>query len=140
MMLDREKVIRGLEIHTGLFSLCKDGCPYFREDGSQCKELLKDALNIIKEQEAKLLTFEEVKNHFHVPIKLLGGIEEYVDFENDIEPLYLECDIEDAWTVHWRTYENTKEYLESWEKDYGKTWRCWTKKPTEEQKRSVKWE
>ena len=103
-------------------------------------QAIDEISELLEEQEAKLLTFEEVKNHFHVPIKLLGDIEKYVDFENDIEPLYLECDIEDAWTVQWRTYDNTKEYLESWEKDYGKTWRCWTKKPTEEQKRSVKWE
>ena len=132
--MDRENVIKGLEdiqkhLDTG----------YSFAIGWK-SELIRDALALLKEQEAVLLTFEEVKNHFHVPIKLLGDIEKYVDFENDIEPLYLECDIEDAWTVHWRTYDNTKEHLESWEKDYGKTWRCWTKKPTEEQKRSVKWE
>ena len=52
-MLSREKVVKGLEIHTGLLSSCKDGCPYFIGDGSKCKDLLKDALSMLKEQEAK---------------------------------------------------------------------------------------
>jgi len=95
---------------------------------------------IKRTQEAKLLTFDEVKKHYSIPGKFLEDIRKYIDYSNDIEPLYLECNIEDAWVVHWRDYHSIAMNLEDWEKDYGKTWRCWTKKPTEEQKRSVKWE
>jgi len=54
-MPDREKVIKWLEIHTGLISSCEDGCPYFIGDGRKCKDLLKDALSVLKEQEPQLV-------------------------------------------------------------------------------------
>ena len=52
MMPEREKVIKGLEIHTGWFSSCKDGCPYFTGDGNKCNDMLKDALALLQEQNA----------------------------------------------------------------------------------------
>lgn len=68
MMADREKVIKGLEIHTGLLSSCKDGCPYFIGDGSKCKDLLKDALSMLKEQE------EEIENLKQTAQSMMEGI------------------------------------------------------------------
>ena len=98
-----------------------------------------DAIALLKEQEAKLLTFDEVKKHYSVPNELHGDIKKTIDYENDIVPLYLECTYEDAWVVHWRDYHNISMHLDSWEKDYGKTWRCWTAKPTAEQRSAAKW-
>lgn len=99
-----------------------------------------DAIALLKEQEPKLLTFDEVKKHFLVPKELFGSIEEYIDYVNDIEPLYLECNVEDAFVFHWRTHNDISMHLDDWKNEYGKTWRCWTKKPTHEQMKAVKWE
>jgi len=52
-MIYREKVIKALE-HCKSYGSCEDeGCPYYYTVG--CLELLrKDALELIKEQEAKM--------------------------------------------------------------------------------------
>jgi len=148
-VIDYEKVIRGWERcekcnmspiappeGTKAYLDCEYTIgPYCGKD-----KLIWETIELLKEQKPRLLTFEEVKKHFHIPGELLSDIKKYVDFKNDIEPLYLECNIEDEWVVHWRTYDIIIPYLDTWEKDYGKTWRCWTKKPTEEQKRAVKWD
>lgn len=47
-MAEREKVIKGLEIHT-MYASCKD-CPYWDGVGSKCSDLLRDALKVLKEQ------------------------------------------------------------------------------------------
>lgn len=51
-MPDREKVIKGLErCHSYDIIMCDEGCPYYRTVG--CFESLrKDALALLKEQEA----------------------------------------------------------------------------------------
>ena len=142
--MGREKVINSLK-------LCAEGhhceqCLYqtvkHNMDGiADCTSLLaEDALALLKEQEAKLLTFEEVEKHYHIPGELLGDIKKYVDYSEEIEPLYLECNIEDEWVVHWRKYSDIALYLDQWKEDYGKTWRCWTAKPTLSKRMEMKWE
>lgn len=50
-MADREKVIKGLEycVHEEDYNC--DGCPYARPYWCGCKDLLADALALLKEQE-----------------------------------------------------------------------------------------
>lgn len=93
----------------------------------------KDAeymLALLKEQEAHVLTLEEVREHkpFHLwvedldtgaqvfPVAYVGSL--YVDSAED-------------WSVD-PDHRNTPEY-------YGKSWRCWTARPTDEQRGAVKW-
>lgn len=62
-MVDREKVVRGLEAHANFIRACttNDGaeCPYYNDDASNfftCSTLLSiDALALLKEQEPKLV-------------------------------------------------------------------------------------
>lgn len=55
-MTDIEKVIKGLEVHTGVYTVCK-GCPY--QEQGRCQYLLmEDALNLLKEQEAEIERLE----------------------------------------------------------------------------------
>ena len=67
-MPDREKVIKGLECCTAFdgkgFPLCEE-CPY--EDEGTCPELdvlHKDALELLKAQEPRVMTLEEVIGHY----------------------------------------------------------------------------
>lgn len=159
-MTDIEKVKQGL---YRCFVMCNESfdvacgrCPYKSTcypDGEtfvSSKPVYTDTIALIDEMqeeierlkahEAKLLTFDEVKKHYSIPNELHGDIKKTIDYENDIVPLYLECTYEDEWVVHWRDYHNISMHLDSWENDYGKTWRCWTKKPTQEQKKAVKWD
>lgn len=143
-MADIEKVIEGLKMCQYSSKSNCDGCPYAYDAMGYINEctadLASDALELLKEQEARLLTFEEVKKHYSIPGELLKDIHVYVDYANDIEPLYLECPDDDGFVVHWRIYDSIAKRLDDWREDYGKTWRCWTKKPTIMQRMAVKWE
>lgn len=48
-MIDREKVVRGLECHAGL---CSESCPYYNITDYCFEELCRDTLELLKEQEA----------------------------------------------------------------------------------------
>ena len=94
-------------------------------------EILDEINALLKEQEARVLTLEEVRERkpFHLwvedletgaqvfPVAYVGGL--YVDSAED-------------WSVD-PDHRNTPEY-------YGKTWRCWTARPTDEQRKAVAWE
>ena len=54
-MIDREKVIRGLECHAGV---CSDSCPYYNITGFCFEELCRDSIAILKEQEGKIEQLE----------------------------------------------------------------------------------
>ena len=51
-MPDREKVIKGFEICSQPGS-CRSECPYYEKEGTECSYwLMKDALELLKAQEA----------------------------------------------------------------------------------------
>lgn len=106
-----EKVIKGLECCTE--DGCKD-CPYYNNcdifDEYPSETLLKDVLEVLKEQEPRVLTWDEVE-HAEVCWVEERGNEPYADLDAaDWNPEY-----------------------------YGKTIRCWNYKPTKEQRKAVKW-
>ena len=64
MISDREKVIKGLECcneYAVYNSECKEECPYLDVNRYCCVEdLIKDALTLLKEQEAKPMIENEI--------------------------------------------------------------------------------
>lgn len=86
------------------------------------------------EPEMRPLTLEEVKAH------CAKG--------PDAEPLYIEFSHRTTlsrWILVSPNIEcnepaTVTRYLDIWEHDYGKTWRCWPRKPTPEQMAKVEWE
>lgn len=66
----------------------------------------------------------------------------------DAEPLYIEFShrttlsrwILVAPNIECNEPATVTRYLDIWEQDYGKTWRCWHWKPTPEQMAAAKWE
>lgn len=111
-MIDREKVIQWLEAcSTG----CEEGCPY-EYDGLvskvECKaDLMRDALELLKGQEPRVLTWEEAEK---------------------AEVCWLEQ----------RGYEPyATDDADTWNPEvYGKVYRCWSLKPTDEQRKEIKWD
>lgn len=126
IMPDREKVIRGLEAHANpkLCETCAgEECPYYNMGGGYtgvtCSSILAvDALALLKEQEARVMTWDE----------LMGCA--------DGDPAFFEeRDQSGCWELVYPTYMCMHD-----KNGYGERWRYWTYRPTPEQMRDTKWE
>lgn len=121
-MVNREKVLKGLEcclVFDEDWLYHCDECPYRATEDERkvidwcchLEELRKDALELLKEQEPRVLTLEEAKK---------------------AEVCWLEQ----------RGYEPyATDDADTWNPEiYGKAYRCWSLKPTDEQRKAVKWD
>jgi len=138
----REKVIKAMEcciLHDPDDKPRCESCPY---DGACLNRLKHDALQLLKAQEPRVLTLEEVIQHYSLPPVFVDDFGAQEDYYEDIQPLYFEFphDNEDPWIVHWRGHAQVARYLDEWRHSYNKKWRCWTAKPTEDQRKEVKWD
>lgn len=139
-MPDREKVIRGLEICANGVSSCQK-CPFKDKCKGTSNAAMAAAIELLKAQEPRVMTLEEVIEHYSLPPVFPDDLGMQFDYYEDIEPLYFDFPHqEDPWIVHWRGYNQVGKYLEDWKADYGKSWRCWTSRPTDEQRKRVKWD
>lgn len=128
-MADRATVLKGLGRCAGIDCT---GCPYQRISPCQNK-LVADALALLREQEPRVLTLEKIQS-------------------GTVEVAWLECsDKEEVRAGLWfkRINEGEDEgiiihVLDGFEglrtEVYGKTWRCWSAKPTPEQRKAVPWD
>lgn len=125
-MDELKKVIKGLELcDIGSGDKCYEtGCPYYQEG---CTERLKeDALELLKAKEPREMTLEEIKAWACKN----GSEKDAVYIQNFNDPEFV-------WA-----------YLGKFESDsgisqfdgYGYSWRCWTARPTDEQREAVKWD
>lgn len=146
-MAEWEKVIKGLECCREMDNPpgwrvggCED-CPYKPLKGEdRCAKSLKvDALNLLKAQEPRVLTLDEAREAALIPIW----------FEAKSTNKYLPH----GWMLAYMVQKGmgiTGERLGMsdpsgrmhWFKlnDYGKTWRCWTSRPTDKQKETIAWQ
>lgn len=136
-MAERETVIRGLKICVQCRSPkdC-DGCPYEGERtyAVPCGHvLMADALALLKEQEPRVLTLEEIRS---------GTMEvawiEDADKAEVIPGIWFRLSNEggdEAVDIHIRDG-----FVGARLEVYGKLWRCWTSRPTDEQRKAVKWD
>ena len=134
-MTEREKVIKGLECcgYSHFMDKCQD-CPY---DGKDCfKRLKEDALALLKAQEPRVMTLEEVIDSMKGPVW----------FEGRSERVYrgwaLVYDVQEGMGITGVRVGITKPgHITIWPSTelYGSKWRCWTSHPTDEQMEAVKW-
>lgn len=106
------------------------------KENATLNEMLEavEQLKYRAEPEMRPLTLEEVRAH------CAKG--------PDAEPLYIEFSRRTTlsrWILVSPNIEcnepaTVTRYIDIWEQDYGKTWRCWTRKPTPEQMGAEKWE
>lgn len=120
-MPDREKVMKGLEC-------CASGdctpCPYTE---TRCQEhLCGDALALLKEQEPRVMTLEEVR----ACEDWIWG--EYISGYSGWQKQSHDCEFDDS--ILWN--DTTTDIL----CEYNEKWRCWTARPTEEQRKAVEWD
>jgi hypothetical protein len=108
-MIDRQKVIKALELCRE--GRCHSGCPYNHINVGCRKQLDTDAIALLKEQEVRVMTLDE-----------LTGI--YVEFKGNVCPIRLS------------NFDLQKIIMYA---DSG-VCRLWTGKPTGEQMEATKWE
>ena len=139
-MAEREKVIRGLELcaydpdpgqELKEIRSCPE-CPYYRAGCSP--QLIRDTLALLKEQEPRVLTTEELTQIKPWSVYWGEGL-----------------NVRNMWTMAF-TAEAIQNLDEGYLKDsYGRAyeldlynkdvmgWRIWTARPTEEQRKAVAW-
>ena len=120
--MDREKVIKGLEDFNKNRICLPHLIPW---------DEITDAIALLKEQEARLMTLNEVKafdwDYCYLEEERLPWEEYRIVCGN----YALTC-------ITWVYVASMR--IQYGDNSYGKKWRCWSAKPTEEQRQKVKWE
>ena len=135
-MTDREKVINGLDccldvIRSRQFSSGCCFCPYADEDRCNVK-MIEDAIAKLKEQEPRLMTYDEMMKA-EICFLEVKGIEEINPF------IRFEVDDKSYWSS---PYTNNKDYpfeMLAEQGEYLINARCWTSRPTDEQREATQW-
>lgn len=132
-MINKDKVMKALK------KLSKDERQYFagynmaevkKQIGLQ--ELAEDALSMLKEQEARVMTLDEAVE---------GNGCYYVEFQYHPDMGWVKCDFSRMYLdgevamlfIRDKNFYQQKEH-------YGQLWRLWNKRPTYDQRQAVKWE
>lgn len=103
-------------------------CPYCNEPFPCSNTLLHDALALLREREPRVMTRKEIEGSDGAEFYSEHKGEEYLYMDHTEGPAYIMGNMGRFSLKHLR-----------WE-DYGKTWRCWTSRPSDEQRKAVKWE
>ena len=118
-MVDREKVVEAWE---NVLSRDPLDVPW---------DLIDETLKLLKEQEARVMTLDEVKafdwDYCYLEEERLPG-KEYRSICGDYA---LTC-------ITWPCIASMR--IQHGDENYGRKWRCWSDKPTDEQRKAVKWE
>lgn len=132
-MPDREKVIRDIErCAHHVPDACRDCSKYGGGYELRCMEhLMEDALALLREQEPRVMTLEEVKAmpYGHVLIET-----DKKDSLRWLDALLFSKNTNRSFDFI--TLEGRARLLEI---EYNREWRCWTARPTDEQREAVKW-
>ena len=127
-MIDLEKVIAGLESQLDDLSKYADADEVLTLTQGQVKDLLAQ----LKEQEPRIMTRLEIDQSE-------GCIVWFEDDQFNCYALVDGIDQRNSWiwlnTVGDMGLQQRRDC-----ENYGKRWRCWTKRPTEDQRKAVKWE
>ena len=96
----------------------------------------------IQSDAPRVMTLEEVVERYSLPPVFVDDFGAQEDYYENIRPLYFEFHYqeEDPWNVHWRRHAQVVKYLDMGKHTYNRKWRCWTDKPTDEQRKAVKWD
>ena len=141
-MPDREKVIKGLEhCEFGVYATCYEKkCPYYQihdcTDELCIDELKNDILALLKEQ-AKVLTVDELEDALDTVVWLetpasencADGYSLIMAYSHKHGYMFFDSPFGD------NPSQDRLEYSE-----YGRTWRCWDRRPLEEQRKAVMWD
>ena len=137
-MAELEKAIKGLECcilrDPDDHARCSQ-CSY----ESNCVNRLKmDALELLKAQVPRVMPLEELWHMEHKPVYLERKNSRLYMTEPSIVLKTERCYIPSVGDGYILMREN-KIHDKYWACDYNKTWRCWTSRPTDEQREAAPW-
>ena len=121
-----------------------ENCPYSRINGINnmlCfRHLQRDALEILKAQEARVLKIKEMAF-----LEIAVFIETNGDLEGKGTDLFLAIPYiyavsQNMLDGYIAFVDGNTDVYDLQAIDYGKCWRCWTSRPTDEQRKAVKWD
>lgn len=129
-MIDQEKVISNLQILREWVEVH----PYYHKrltysEARKAMDWLDDALALLKEQEPRVLAPSEAYTADFM----------YVEFDGVITPALRTSNEREG---HRESYFAMQQLGGEWMRwdDYGKTWRVWSARPTDEQRKAVEWD
>ena len=140
-MIDREKVLHGLSscgTDYGIPNICEvTECPY-REDKAWCVHgLAHDAgmliAELLKAQEPRVIRFDEINNYEVLWLEVRD-----VETEDGLAPWVKIAS--GRWFSPLLCSEVQPDMILSTPDEYGKICRCWTSRPTEEQREAEPWD
>jgi len=130
--VSKERIIESLE-YCRKNQKCNDceNCEYGGRSFQICERLVDDVLGLLKEQEARVMTLDEVKafdwDCCYLEEERLPG-KQYKMICGDYA---LTC-------ITWPCIASIR--IQRGDDSYGKKWRCWSAKPSDEQRKTVKWD
>ena len=130
-MAEREKVIERLGRVSYYFkSLLAVGWQGDADIYREHMDSVNMALAMLKEQEARVMTLDEVKtfdwDYCYLEEERLPGKE----YRSVCGKYALTC-------ITWPCIASMR--IQHGDESYGRRWRCWSAKPTDEQRKAVKW-
>ena len=135
--MNRKEIIENLEY---LISYDCTGTQY------DCKDEIQGAIDLLRSQEPRVLSLGEAiegKNGLEIDpyvfVEIKGREDIFIGSVNDASHYTypdLSFDVGKCFQIN-RNFPANKIYLNT---DYMKTVRCWTHKPSKEQRREVKWD
>lgn len=130
-MVDREKVIRELEDCSSREAWKCSTCKWYDENsGEYFTKLAADALSLLKAQEPRVMTLEEMKA---IPY----DADIWIETEYYVGKITIF-----AATINTKGLRGVMVYASHKTYDYegyNKLWRCWTSRPTDEQRKATPW-
>jgi len=142
-MADREKVINDLDEISLYFYGCyrnagggTRACEKFH-DWMCAVDEAKEALSRLKAQEARVMTLEEIEDALDNVVWLdIPGAENLADGFS----LIMAYSRKNGFVLLDSPFGDNPSQDRFEYTDYNKTWRCWTARPTDEQREAVKWD
>ena len=133
-MPDREKVIKGLECHLGNDKNhydC-DNCQYGPMNNECDAKLVADALTLLKAQEPRVVKISELTSGEPMLVWLedIYKEETVAGMIFDYVPGRLGFKLTDIGSMD-RIYPRIEDYMTRW--------RCWSSRPTDEQREAIPW-
>lgn len=142
-MLDQESIIRAVETcFVNWIDRYTHTVPLSDSDLEKVRQMKEDALALLKEQKPRVITREELKQFEDSPC-WFESHDTYMGKEGFwIIPYMFTCyqtmyyvfpllSADERGNIH---------YSELGLSAYNKAWRCWSAKPTDEQRKAVKWD
>lgn len=129
-MTDREKVSKGLEtsLSIGVCGKCVNEC-WYGDTIENCHNIIRDALALLKAQEPRVMTLEEV-------CKGLVWLDTYRTSE--VEPVYI-LEMNKRGEIYYLVFGTGARPM-LYDEDYNKEYRFWTSRPTDEQREATAWQ